>query len=91
MSTNKWAEHEGGVPSDKLFAAIKEICTDTATQKYRRYLNQWEVDFVETLAGRIDKYGSKAFISKKQAEVLGKIELKMYNPDPSTKTSHYGQ
>lgn len=67
--------------TDKENARVKELTTDAADNKYRRFLNQWEMDFMNSLTGRYEKYGGGLLMSDKQWDCLNKIEVKMYKPE----------
>ena len=57
------------------FPRIEEILND-AEDSHR--LNDWEIEFCDSLRGAAETYGADMIVSERQWQVIDRIERKLY-------------
>lgn len=74
------AAKEASVLNEENYKRVTEILKD-ATGLYGKSLNDWETDFIASTASRIAAFKEGTLFTKKQLDVMWKIEKKMYDDD----------
>ncbi|MDB5523879.1 MAG: hypothetical protein JWM58_1642 [Rhizobium sp.] len=62
--------------TEDLLAKINKIANAYWVERDRR-VTTWEGDFVTEISKRYEKFGTKTFVSEKQAAVINKIAAKL--------------
>ena len=67
-------EHPDELTPDEL-ADIKSMLQDVDTHGDK--LTDWEADFCDSIAQKIEQYGERTFLSERQMEIVERIQRKL--------------